>query len=220
MPTRNALSGLGIGRGDDYLSLPSTGYGVVTPHIAAHNPGTSTVDLRALVALSNWVPVSTAALIGSWGTNSQYLFYVATTGKLNAAWINAAGAGQFPAATVTTGFAAGTRKWVRALLTIGSGTCDFYSSDDGVAWTAMGTQITGLTTTAVQVPASPPNLHIAEENAGVSQWVGQVFRAQLIIAGVLISDIDFSQQVVGATNTTMLASTGETWTISGPAVIV
>lgn len=214
---------LGVGRGDNYLSIPTAGYHISTPHQAALNPGTNTIDLIAKVAMADWTPAGNSAFISKWGAGDQFLFYMAGSGALNMAWTNAGGVGQFPAATVASGIPDGTTKWVRALVTITAGTCDFYTGDDGGVWTPSGTQRTGFTTTAVIVPGTPPDLRAGETSAGGAQWGAagaKIYRAITIIGGVTISDIDFTAQRVGSVNTTFVANTGETWTIANSAVIV
>lgn len=205
-----------------FLSIPSFGYHINTPHTAAMNPGTSTIDMRVRASLSNWAIGGNQALMGCWGsypTNAQYLLYMGASGNINIAWVDNAASGQFPAATVNLGLPANSIKWIRGLITVTSGTCDFYTSDDGANWTPSGTQITALSANPVQVPASPPTLRVAEDDLGASQFLGAVWRSTLIIGGVTVADVDFEQQPVNLANTTLLGVTGETWTIANSAVI-
>lgn len=213
------IQSLGAAASPNYLSFPSAGYNVFTPHTAAMNPGTATLDLRAKVALNNWVPGGNNILVSSWGSANQFLLYIDATGHIAAAWTNAAAVGQFPISTVVTGLANGATKWIRALITITAGTCDFFTSDDGVTWTPNGAQRTGLTTTAVIVPGTPAQLRDGDDDTSAGEWTGKFYRSMLIIGGVTISDMDFSLQTLGATNTTFVATTGETWTIQNSAII-
>jgi hypothetical protein len=206
----------------NYLSIPTAGYHVSTPDKAAFQPGLSTVDLRAKVAMTDWTPAGNAFMLAKWGAVTEYGMFVSAGGNLNGAWNNAAGVGQFCVSTVATGVTDGATKWIRALLAPAAGTCDFFLSDDGSAWAALGTQVTGKTTTAIIVPGTPAALRAGETEAGAGQWAGassKIFRVQMLINSVLVSDMDFSLQTLGANNTTFVATTGETWTIANSAVI-
>lgn len=213
----------------NYLALQATsGYHVSTPHTAAMNPGTNTVDMRVKVAMDDWAPaVNNQYLICCYWegdtTKSQYLFYLpaAVSGNLWSVWYAATGGtSQFATAGAAPGVTNGGVKWVRTLFTPSAGTASYYKSDDGSSWTQVGTTWTGMDTSGIQVPGVLPSLRVAEaDGASTGGWTGKVYRAILIVNSVTICDIDFSLQAAGANNTTFTATTGETWTISGLAII-
>lgn len=201
-----------------YLNV-TTG-GASTPSTAAMVPGTNTVDLRALVAMTSWVPAGNQFLVAKYGSttaNNQYALYIDNAGKLNGVWYNAAGVFEGAPSTVPLGIPANGTKWVRALLNPGAGTITYYTSEDGTTWTQLGATVTGLTTTAVQTTASPNPLTIGQTGAGTGQFTGRIFRAKAIINAVEQASVDFTTATSGAS--TVTGAEGETWTVIAPAAI-
>lgn len=209
------------------LGYPSV-YSIETPFSVAMDAGSSTLDLRAKVSLVTlFNPSFNQTLLALWpfsgGTNVA-TFYIDTSGILNVAYIDNTAAAHFPAANVFLASALVPQqiKWLRALITPSAGTCDFYTSDDGSSWTSHGTQITGLGTNPIRAGGvTPPNLSAANEGGGFvdREFPGRLYRTQLLVGGSMVSDMDWSGRTVGSNNTTYVASTGETWTTTGAAVV-
>lgn len=215
----------------NYLALPAVGYQVATPHTTAMNPGLTPLDMRIKLALDDWAPAIDEYLYSLWTSGnapaSQYLMYLpgGVGGNMWSIWVAATGgAQQFGTAGAAPGVTSGQVKWLRMLVTPAAGTVSYYKSDDGSSWTQVGTTYTGLDTSGIQVTANtaPAYLRVGEMEGGgtVGQFTGRIYRAMLLVNSVLICDMDFTLQTPGANNTTFTATTGETWTITGPAIIV
>lgn len=182
------------------------------------------IDIRARVALDDWTPAAVSALVAKYvstGDQRSYRLYVSADGKLHLAW---SPNGTSPsvidvASTVATGVTDGATKWVRATLDVDNGAVGndvkFYTSDDGTAWTQLGTTVTTAGVTSIYAGTAPGE--IGAYSGGTFPPQGRIFRA--IIFSDLTStnkvlDVDTSV-VTAVTDTTFTAVTGQTVTING-----
>lgn len=201
-----------------FLLTPLTS-GATTPAQAGFAPGTNTVDLRARVSRVNWGDTTNlGAFLANWSStaaNSRYMLSAGTGGTLIAQWYNAAGALQTCTSTANlAGLASGSIKWVRALITPSAGTCSFFTSDDNVTYTQLGTTITGKTTTAVQTPTTAQPLTVAVDASAANGMLMHVYAAQLRINSALIVNMDWTPLSTPVTGT-WTSATGEVWTRVG-----
>lgn len=202
------------------LSTPLTS-GASTPNQTAFAPGTNQVDLRAYCSRANWAAAVTGAFLANWSStaaNCRYMLSANASGGLTAQWYNAAGVLQTCNSTVATGLAANAFKWVRAIINPGAGTCDFAMSDDNVTWTALGTQITGKTTTAVQTPGTAQVLTVGQDASAANGLAMKLLHTQLRVNAVLLVDIDWTAQSALPVGP-WVGQTGETWTRQGSSII-
>lgn len=206
-----------------FLDTRTVSQGASTPNQAGFAPGTNQVDMRAYVSRASWGAATNLGMfLAAWSTttaNCRYCLQAGTGGTLIAKWYNAAGALQTCTSTANlSGLAADTYKWVRAIINPGAGTCDFATSDDNVTWTALGTQITGKTTTAVQTGGTAPVLTVGVDSSTLNGLPGKFLHSQLRVNNVLLVDIDWSSKAA-TPGGTWAGTTTETWTSVASAKI-
>jgi hypothetical protein len=199
-----------------------TGNGFSTPDSAALGI-TGDIDLRVKVAMDDWTPASNSMLISKRTSDDEWTFYLQTDGKLNINWWNSVAANSEVISTAATGFTDRTTHWVRVTLDVDNGaggyTVNFYGSDDGITWTAVGDPIvTGAGTTDVKNSTS--DIIVGAQTTFASVAAGAFYQAQIYngIAGTLAADFNASDYATGSTFVS--SATGETWTINGGATIV
>lgn len=213
--------------GAAYLLLDgSSGCYASTPDAAA-NSITGDIDIRCQVAMDDWTPASQICLVAKFvqtGNQRAWALAVASGGQLllystpdgtNASAVNAT-------STAATGFTNETKHWVRATLDVNDGGGNrvyrFYTSEDGVTWTQLGSTVTtaGVTT----IFDSSAAVQISGIDVSASQnFAGKVYRAQIYngIAGTLAVDFNLANVIKGATS--ISTPTGEVWTVNGTAKI-
>jgi hypothetical protein len=211
-----------------YGSLPGTATNYFSTPDSAANSITGDIDIRALIAPTDWTPSAVTMLVAKWNagtTNRSYLFYiVATTGQLGIAVssdgtiVNATSFASTVAPTVSDG----NLLWVRATLDVNNGaggkTAVFYTSSDGLSWTQLGDSITVAGTTSIF--NSNAFLGVGATNGGTEWFAGRIYRAQIYngINGTLA--VDFCPPAGWASGTWNSTLTSETWTANGTATVV
>lgn len=213
-------------KGTAYLLLDgSSGCYASTPDSTA-NSITGDIDLRADVALDDWTPTGDATMVAkhtSTGNQRSYLLRVTSGGNLQL-YRNPDGTAPsavFVNSTVSTGFADGSRHWVRATLDVddgaGNNVVKFYTSPDGVTWTQLGATVT--TAGVASIFNSTSIIQVGAFDTTGSLWAGKVYRAQILngIDGTLAVDFNLDQVKKGATG--FSTPTGEEWTVNGTAKI-
>jgi hypothetical protein len=201
----------------------SDGASFRTPDSAAISI-TGDIDLRALVAPTDYTPASKATLIGKWftGATQSYTFGIRTDGKPELAWSTNGSNAVVATSTVATGLTDGTQKWLRVTLDVDNGAsgydCKFWLSDDNATWTQLGSTVVGVGTTSIADTAS--QLIVGAITDAGEKFIGNIYRAQVYagIAGTLVFDFNPSAYTSG---TTFLDSAGgATITLNGGSTIV
>jgi len=201
------------------LSLPGEqGSCASTPDSAAISV-TGDIDLRIKVALVDWTPPVVRYLISKAVTSGQYGYdwSMDTGGKLLFRnfpdGVNATSA----ISTVAVGAADGSAKWLRVTRNVTTGNVDFYTSDDGIAWSALGTTVA---TAAGGQFNGTDSLAIGAQHSGNAPLSGAIYYAELRngIAGTVVASFDANDGAIGATSFAS-SVTGETWTVNGEAKI-
>ncbi|MEU8756211.1 hypothetical protein AB0C88_37565 [Streptomyces chartreusis] len=208
--------------GMDFVRLPGgSGDYVSTPDAAALDI-VGDLDIRARVALDDWTPAAESTLVAKYtatGNQRSYALAVTTAGALIFRWSEDGTAEKTETSSVVTGFTNGTVHWVRATLDVDNGASDaavnFYTSDDGVTWTALGaTQLNGATTS---VFASTAVLELGTQTGGtVNRTTGRIYRAQ-VLSG--IGGTSVAAPVASAATGTVTDATPRTWTVNGAAYV-
>ena len=196
-----------------------TGNYASTPDTAALSI-TGDIDIKAKVTLADWTPSGARAFVAKRNTTStiSYLLYI-QSGALRLATSPDGTATNFvEGVSVATGIADGATKWVRATLDVDDGSSQrvykFYTSDDGVSWTQLGTTITTAGTTSIYDTAIP--VEIGTITLGTSaNLIGTVHRAIIQSAfdtpdntTSTVFDADFSTQTADALAFTATSSMG------------
>lgn len=217
--------------GEKYGYLPGVAGNYFSTPDAAANSITGDIDIRMHIAMDEWTPAALSVLASKWDAavpvNAWYLsFRESSNGILTFTWTEDGGAtAKNFSATVPTGVADGSYKWIRVTLDVdnGAGGFDgkFYLSDDGETWTQLGATVTGGETTSLYDAAT--KIYVGSARGDLSNPGMQCKRFLLKngIDGTTANDFDPSRWTTGSTFT---ASTGETWTINGtgnkPAQVV
>ena len=213
LPWSGANYGYLNGVSGNYFSTPDSGAVSITGDI----------DIRCYAALDSWSPGGNQIFLGKddVGTNRDYAFYTNSTGSNLSFFYSTDGStltGRIAVSSVGTGFAAYSANWVRVTYASATGKVNFYTSADGVSWSALGTEQT-ITAGAIHDGNQP--LGIGAGSAGGLRLVGRIYRAQIYngIAGTLAFDFNPAAYTSG---TTFLdsSSNAATITINGGANIV
>jgi len=220
-----AASGTGVEfgyDGEDFLFLSGTSGDYASTPDAASLDIVGDLDLRARVALDDWTPASESTLIAKYtatGNQRSYALAVTATGALIFRWSENGTAEKTETSSATTGFTNGTTHWVRATLDVDNGASDaavnFYTSEDGSTWTALGVQqLNGATTS---VFASTAVLEIGSQTAGtVNRTAGKFFQGS-VLSG--IGGTSVAAPIASASSNTVTDATPRTWTKQGNAYI-
>lgn len=143
------------------------------------------LDLRAHVQLADWTPASDVMLISkaqASGTSRSYALSVLTTGAIRVTWSTDGSTLTTKDSTVVTGFIDGTEHWVRATLDVNNGASGndvkFWTSDDGVTWTQLGSTVTTAGITSIFAGDNALELG-ARSQGGSNQLTGRIFSAEV-----------------------------------------
>lgn len=193
---------------------------------APDSAGTSIVgdiDLRVQCALTNWTPAAVHALLAKWDGTTQlsYNLYVDTAGKLNLVWSANGTATVGATSSVATGITNGTVKWVRATLAVANPyQVKFYTSDDGVTWTQLGTTVNGGAGTSIFDSTARVTVGAQGNLGDAAMSTGKFYQARVLsgIAGTAKANPDFTS--VQPTVASFADSVGpNTFTIVAPAAL-
>ncbi|MGA5116851.1 hypothetical protein [Streptomyces pseudogriseolus] len=216
----SATNGTGVAfEGPAFVLLPgSSGNTATTPDAAALDI-TGDLDIRVKLSADDWTPSSDSYLLSKYtttGNQRSYALALTSTGVLALQWSADGTNGMSKNATANlASLANGTTKWVRATLDVDNGasghTVRFYTSDDGSAWTQLGTAVTTAGTTSVY--ASTAALELGSRNGGTSDFLaGKIYEAEVKngIGGTTVA-----HPVATASGFTDV--TGLVWTANGTA---
>jgi hypothetical protein len=207
--------------GDTVLNLPGGSGNYVSSPDHASLDITGDIDVRAFIQPDDWTPSPQQAILSKYnvtGNQRSYQFILRTPGQLEFTWSTNGTATVTAVSSVATGFTDGTSGWVRATLAVATGTVIFYTSTDGTNWTQLGTaQVSGVTS----IFAGTATANIGARSAGTVDVFNGLFHQAEIrsgINGTIVASPRFDNLVPGATS--MVDSTGKTWTLNGTASIV
>ena len=196
---------------NSYLYLPGAASNYASAPDSAAVSITGDIDIRCKVALDDWTPATQQALVSKWntvGNNLSYTLFVQGSGVLQFQTSSAGTATTVTAtSTAATGVADGATKWVRVTMKVDNGatgnTVTFYTSDDGSAWTQLGSAVTTAGVTSIFDGTA-----LVEVGSLIGGTVypsrGKFFRAQVLngIAGTVAFDANFESSIVGNLPTT------------------
>ena len=205
--------------GQNYVYLPGVAYNYLSVPNSTALQITGDLDLRGQVAVDNWTLGAVQHLVAKMESAGQFAYRLyAYNNYLYLEWSADGTNIVSKQSTATLGYAAGTIKWVRGTLTVNNGAAGndvkFYTSDDGVTWTQLGTTVTTAGTTSIYAGTSI--VGVGDRQAASGQPLsGKVYRAQIFngINGTPVLDVDTSLVSSGAA-TSFPALTGQTVTIN------
>lgn len=218
-----ATSGTGVEfgyDGEDFLLLDGTSGNYASTPDAASLDIVGDIDLRVRVAMTDWTPAAEQTLIAKYtatGNQRSYALAVTATGALIFRWSENGTAEKTETSSAVNTFVNGSTHWVRATMDVDNGSSDaavnFYTSEDGSTWTALGAQqLNGATTS---IFASTAVLELGSQTGGtVNRLAGKIFRAQVLsgIGGTAVASPI-------ASTTSITDATPLTWTVQGTAYL-
>lgn len=210
---------------DSHVSLPGEAGDYASTPDSADISITGDLDLRVKQAATDYTPAAEEVLLGKWNTTGNqrsYRLSILTSGVLRLAW-SADGAAEITKdSTAATALSDATKKWLRATLDVDNGAAGndvkFWMSDDGVAWSQLGSTVTtGGTTSVFDGTAA---LELSGHSGGTAlHYAGKIYYAEVRngIGGAVAAAFDPDQGENG--DTSFQAETGETWTINQDGVL-
>ncbi len=210
--------GVALGTSTDFaarVTLPGVSGNYASTPDSVANSITGDIDLRAKVSPASWTPAVENAVISKWynpTSQASYILAIAVTGKLRLYISPNGSTGNLWDSSVATGLPAGVH-WIRATRAASTGTVIFYTSEDGVTWTQLGTSVAG---TAGAIFDGTAALTLSGWDLGTaSPFQGSCYYADVrnaIGAALPVAKFDPSAGVTDATS--FVSGTGETWTIN------
>lgn len=206
--------------GAAYLLLDGASGGYASTPDSAVNSIVGDIDIRVDVEAADWTPTAAYNLVAKRQSTGQASFRLGITTGGNLFFEASANGTTFSlggTSTATTGFSDNSRHWARVTRVSATGSLNFYTSADGVAWTQLGTT---LAATAGAIFDSTSIIEIGSVLGGTAERAaGKIYRAQIYngIAGTLAVDFNLTNVVKGTTS--FSGPTGEVWTINGTARI-
>ena len=177
---------------------------------------TGDIDIRIRLALNPWIKPTPQVLIQKNGGASQlsWLFYVFSFGTRPAFEWTVDGTTQLDlASSEVLVFADGSAQWLRVTLDVDNGAvghdAKFYTSENGLNWSQLGTTQTGVGVTSIF--DSSADLEIT---GTIFLPTSKIYYAEVRngIDGPVVAKFDPNKTTPGATS--FVSSTGETWTIN------
>lgn len=218
------------------LVLPGTAGNYVSTPDSVLNSITGDIDIRVLAKMTDWTALS-QALVGKFGASGQrsYVLRMAsgTAGRLELVWSQDGSAGLTATSSSSVAFAAASVGWVRATLDVDNGSgqnvTTFYTSSDGMTWTALGSAVTK--TGVTNIFDGTKTLEIGSDTNGTTGLTnGTIYYAEVRsgIDGPVVAKFDASAVVstgtrLPATVDTVFRNNGDqtdtttAWTINGSA---
>jgi hypothetical protein len=205
----------------NYLYLPGVTSNYASAPDAAALDITGDLDLRVKVALDDWTPSTANTLLGKWATGQlSYDLEIGIDGKVYFYWTTNGSTAITKTSSVATGITDGSTKWIRATLDVDNGASGndviFYTSDDGITWTQLGTTQTTAGVTSIYSGTAILAVGSNSQGGGVSR--GKFFRAQVLngINGTVAFDANFENSITSLLQTSFTESStnGATVTIN------
>jgi len=166
------------------LSIPGTGTADASTPDSVANSITGDIDLIAKIQPNDWSPAIADTIISKYAsttTQYSYNFSLATAGKLNLGLSNSGTAATTATSSVATGYVNGTAHWVRVTWQASTGTVQFFTGEDGINWTQLGTNQTISNVTVPSIFDSTANVNIgaAATANNTNVFNGTIYRAKL-----------------------------------------
>jgi hypothetical protein len=207
--------------GQPYVYLPGVNQNYLSVPDSAALDITGDIDIRLRVAMDDWTPAGNQVLCGKWATNQfSYELTLTTSGTLAWNWsADGTTSSNLTSSANLSSLADGAVKWVRVTFDVNNGasgrTAEFFTSDDGTTWTALGTAQTSAGVTSIF--AGTALLGIGARTNGPVACAAKIYRAQILngIGGTVALDVDTSVLTTGsATSFTEKSANAATVTIN------
>lgn len=204
------------------LTLPGTSGNYASTPDSAANSITGSVDMRVILTVADWTPATSLYLLVKYPTtvaDRSWRWLLTSTGMSILAY-NSGGTTGAAASSAAVGLVDGTKGGLRWTWDSVSKEVLFYTSDDaGETWDPLGTP-QSMANDVIRDAAGTLTLGAGAEGT-LGPLGGTVHYAELRngIDGSVVAKFDPSAVVIEGTRnpTTVVASTGETWTVNGSA---
>ena len=206
----------------NYLYLPGIASNYASAPDSAALDITGDIDLRVKVALDDWTPSAQMALVSKDNVSASQRSYnlgINTSGQMALVWTTN-GSTVIQKFSDVLGLADGATKWVRATIDVDNGASGndvrFFTSDDGLTWTQVGT--TQTTAGVTSIYSGTASLEVGSQAVGAAQARGKFFRAQVLngIGGTVAFDANFENSITSLNQASFTESStnGATVTIN------
>jgi len=187
---------------------------------------TGDITITARVALEDWTPAAVRRIVAKWlgpGNQRSYEFRINANGTLEFGFTTNGATVLGRTSTVAPTVADGNPLWIACTLDVDNGASGhdvrFFTSNDGVTWTQLGSTVTTAGTTSIFAGTAP--LTIGSESDGTNSMTGKVYRATVangigaagVPGGTTVLDID-CDAITDGSATSFTAVTGQTVTIN------
>jgi hypothetical protein len=214
-----------------YLNLPNvSGSKADTPDHADFGI-TGDIDIRALVASTDWTPASTQISISqnnTTGSQAAWQFRLDSAGTLTFTWSVLGTGTTNSTSTVGVPDIAGQPLWIRVTMDVDNGAVGndvkFYTSAEAVTtdpasvtWTQLGATVTTAGITSIFDSSSVVTVGTTANNA--SRWIGNIYYAEVRngIGGTIVANPDFRDIDQQNSSTQLTDDHAKVWTVRGSA---
>jgi hypothetical protein len=172
------------------------------------------IDIRTKVAATDWTPATDQIVVAKWpsaGLDRAFRLRLDATGFICAFSITGT---TLLTTAVATGFTDGTPGWIRVTRVASTGVWEQFKSSDGSSWTSLNS---GTLAAGDLQDTTQPLAVGGYSNDGGTPFIGTIHYAEFRVGGTIVAKFDPSAvTILGTRNpTTVVASTGETWTVNG-----
>jgi hypothetical protein len=198
------------------VPLVVSGLNITAASTPSHSSlNVTTLDVRLHLSMDPWAPLFFSGhLIGRTDDSANtWVFSIHPDQTLRTACANI----DAPPSTVGISYPAGiANHWIRTTVSFsaGTGTWNYYTSEDGTAWTQLGAANLTASATGMGTTTSPLTIP-----GSVLGFNGRIYYAEIRdgIGGTIVANPDFAAQTPGTTS--FNDSTGKTWTVTAPGEI-
>lgn len=180
---------------------------------------TGDIDIRVKVAFDDWTPGSNNEVIAKTSSNSTRSWrMILSSSSLFFFW-SPDGTNQIGAAVSPPAISDGSIKWIRVTLDVDNGSSNndtkFYTSDDGLNWTQLGSTQTNSGTTSIYNTTSPVEIgsaYLGNANPASAKF----YRAQIFngINGTLVMDANFETGITSLNQASFTESSTNAATVT------
>lgn len=215
---------------DAHVTLPGTsGNYISTPDSAAVSI-TGDLELRVLITATDYTPATAQDLLSKTLTDASafsYRLWMHTDGKLKLAWTADGTTVLTRTSTAASSVTDATKTAFKATLDVNNGAAghdvkfwkaaDWNPAADTGTWVQIGSTVTTAGTTSIHDSAQAVKLGTRTAGGAGEHLVGTLYYAEVRsgIGGTVVAAFDPSRALTDAT--TVVAATGETWTIAQAA---
>jgi hypothetical protein len=200
---------------DYYLNTPQGTTEVSSTADTPANSVTGDIDLQVKVGAESYTPAVAGTLIAKYDTGStrSYLFRLMSNGTLRLTLSQDGSTGVFATSSVALNLLAGSIWWLRATWRQSDGKVQFFTSDNGITWTQLGSDQT-IAIASIADTTSPLRIG-SYSTAGTEQFVGRFYQAKIKRGtnGIVASWFNAADAGV---QTQGLSWTGDEATVYGP----